>query len=262
MRKSLLIFTVICLAFVSCKKETTPPNIIIFLADDLGYGDLCCYGNPIIKTPNIDKLASEGVLMTDCHSGGTVCSPSRAALLTGRNPYRSGFFYIHSKKIYLREDEVTLAELLHDKGYETAFWGKWHLSTLEKDKYVHPGPGEQGFDYWMGTTLNAFGGPQNPKKFIKNGEPLGEVEGWYCDIIVNDAREWLKSKRNKEKPFFMYMCSHEPHTPIAPPEEYSQRYDNPEVDKLEKSIKYGQVARPEKDISQYKKRVLWNGKSA
>lgn len=237
-----------------CKKEeATPPNIIVFLADDLGYGDLGSYGNPIIKTPNIDKLAEEGVRMTDCHSGGTVCSPSRAALLTGRNPYRSGFFYIHNKKTYLREQEITIAELLHDKGYETAFWGKWHLSTLERDKYVHPGPSEQGFDYWMGTTLNAFGGPKNYRKFIKNGEPVGEVDGWYCDVIVDDAREWLKSKRNKEKPFFMYVCSHEPHTPIAPPEEYSEHYDNAEVDELEKNVKYGGVARPTKDISAYKK---------
>ncbi|MGQ1785349.1 MULTISPECIES: sulfatase family protein [unclassified Saccharicrinis] len=236
-----------------CKKEANPPNIIVFLADDLGYGDLGCYGNPIIKTPNIDMLATEGVRMTDCHSGGTVCSPSRAALLTGRNPYRSGFFYIHGKKTYLKEQEVTIAELLHEHGYETAFWGKWHLSTLEKNRYSHPGPSEQGFDYWMGTTLNAFGGPKNYKKFIKNGEPVGEVEGWYCDVIVDDAREWLKSKRDKEKPFFMYVCSHEPHTPIAPPIEYSAKYDNAKVNKLEKGMKYGRVARPQKDISEYKK---------
>jgi len=105
----------------------------------------------------------------------------------------------------------------------------------------------------MGTTLNAFGGPENPKKFILNGEALGEVEGWYCDVIVDQASDWLKNKRNKEKPFFMYVCSHEPHTPIAPPEEYTEKYNNPEVDKLEHSIKYGQVSRPEKDISANKK---------
>ena len=144
-----------------CSEETQAPNIVIFLADDLGYGDLGCYGNPIIKTPHIDQLALEGVLMTDCHSGGTVCSPSRSALLTGRNPYRSGFFYIHGRDTYLRDAEVTIAELLREKGYQTGFWGKWHLSTLEKTRYNHPGPSEQGFDYWMGTTVNAFDGPKN-----------------------------------------------------------------------------------------------------
>ncbi len=236
-----------------CKKDTTPPNIIVFLADDLGYGDLGCYGNPIIQTPHLDKLAEEGVLLTDCHSGGTVCSPSRAALLTGRNPYRSGFFYIHGRDTYLKKEEITIAELLKEKGYETGFWGKWHLSTLEKGKVDHPGPGDQGFDYWFGTTVNSFEGTHNPEKFILNGQPTGIVEGWYCDIIVEKAGEWLKTIRNREKPFFMYICSHEPHTPVVPPEEYSQKYDNPRVDELEKGIKYGRVARPEKDISEHKK---------
>jgi arylsulfatase A len=237
----------------ACKKPLPPPNIIVFLADDLGYGDLGCYGNPIIKTPNIDKFAQQGVRMTDFHSGGTVCSPSRASLLTGRNPYRTGIFYLVGGGIHLQKEEITIAELLHDKGYETSFWGKWHLSALEKGKFDEPGPGDQGFDYWMGTTLNAFGGPKNPKKFILNGQPVGETDGWYCDVIVERACAWLKNIRNKEKPFFMYMCSHEPHTPIDPPEEYSERYNNPDVDALEKQIKYGGVPRPGKDILEYKK---------
>jgi arylsulfatase A len=230
------------------------PNIIIFLTDDLGYGDLACYGNPIIKTPYIDKFASEGVRMTDFHSGGTVCSPSRAALLTGRNPYRSGFFYIAGKDTYLKEEEITIAELLREVGYETSFWGKWHLSTLEKEKRDQPGPGDQGFDYWLGTTVNAFEGPRNPQKFMLNGKAIGEVEdGWYCDVIVDKASEWLEKKRNKKKPFFIYMSTHEPHTPIAPPERYSELYNNAEVNELEKNIEYGQLARPEKDISKNKK---------
>lgn len=230
------------------------PNIIVFLADDLGYGDLGCYGNPIIKTPNLDKLAEEGVRMTDCHSGGTVCSPSRSALLTGRNPYRSGFFYIASRRAHLRNEEITIAELLRDRGYETSFWGKWHLSRLEKSRNRdEPDPGDQGFDYWMGTSVNSFKGPRNARKFLLNGEPVGEVDGWYCDVIVDRASDWLENKRDKEKPFFMYVSSHEPHTPIAPPAEYSAMYDNAEVNALEKDIKYGEVARPKKDISENKK---------
>ncbi|VGO16526.1 Arylsulfatase [Pontiella desulfatans] len=256
MEKMLMLLLLAGVAGSGFAGKKAPPNVIVFLADDLGYGDLGCYGNRIIQTPHLDQFAREGVRLTDCHSGGTVCSPSRAALLTGRNPYRSGFFYIHNRTTFLKDEEVTLAEVLKGKGYETAFWGKWHLSTLEHTHYVHPGPGEQGFDYWMGTTLNAFdklGGPQRPKAFIKNGEPVGEVDGWYCDVIVDDAREWLKSKRNKEKPFFMYVCSHEPHTPIHPPEAYSSKYDNPWVEQLEKQTRYGTINRPEKDISAYKK---------
>jgi arylsulfatase A len=123
--------------------KSDKPNIVIFLADDLGFGDLSCYGNTIIKTPHIDKFATEGVRMTDFHSGGTVCSPSRAALLTGRNPYRSGFFYIASGETYLKDDEYTIAEVLKTAGYETSFWGKWHLSELEEEWRNGPGPGEQ-----------------------------------------------------------------------------------------------------------------------
>ncbi len=228
------------------------PNIVIFLADDLGYGDLGSYGNPIIKTPHIDKFAAEGVRMTDFHSAGTVCSPSRAGLLTGRNPYRSGFFYIASEKTYLKDDEYTIAELLKTAGYETSFWGKWHLSELEEEWRNGPGPGEQGFDYWLGTTLNAFEGPENPKEFLLNGEPVGEVEGWYCDVIVDKAGQWLEQKGDKAKPFFMYVSIHEPHTPIAPPASFSEPYKNNSIDTLEKDVKYGRVARPEKDISKNK----------
>jgi arylsulfatase A len=142
---------------------------------------------------------------------------------------------------------------LRDQGYETSFWGKWHLSVLEKDNRDEPGPGDQGFDHYMASTLNAFQGPRNYKKFIVNGKAVGEVDGWYCDVIVDEAGQWLKDKRNKEKPFFMEISTHEPHTPIAPPERFSQIYDNAAVDDLEKDVKYGQVRRPNKDISKNKK---------
>lgn len=228
-------------------------NIVIFYTDDMGYGDLGCYGHPIVKTPNIDKFASEGVLLTDSHSAGTVCSPSRAALLTGRNPYRSGFFYIQSRNTFLAQDEVTIPELLKTKGYETCFLGKWHLSELDKNIRVEPGPGEQGFDYWMGSTHNAFDGPENTDRFIRNDIPLGEVEGWYVDVIVDEAGNWLKEIRDNTKPFFLIVSTHEPHTPVLPPAEYSEMYNTAEVDSLEKTIQYGGVRRPERDISDNKK---------
>jgi len=249
------------LVFASCTffhkdKKPAKPNIIVFLADDLGYGDLGCYGNPIIKTPHLDQLASEGVLFTDCHSGGTVCSPSRYALLTGRHPYRGGFYYLQgSWGTYLHSEEITIAELLKTAGYETCYVGKWHLSRLEnkKGKPHEPTPGDQGFNYWFATTHNAFDGPKNTKEFIRNGEPVGQVNGWYCDVIVKEAIYWLNKIRDKNKPFFLMVASHEPHAPIDPPEKYSNMYDNGEVDKLEKTIKYGRVKRPVRDISKYKK---------
>lgn len=262
-KQYLILFFIISISFLSCntkKKETkelttVKPNIIIYLTDDLGYGDLGCYGNPIIKTPGFDKLASQGVLLTDLHSAGTVCSPSRAGLLTGRNPYRSGFYYLQGYAgTHLRDSEVTIAELLKSGGYETAFMGKWHLSRLEKtNRTKEPSPSDQGFDYWFASTHNAFKGPKNFRKFIRNGEDVGEVNGWYCDVLTEEATDWLTNKRDKNKPFLLIVSTHEPHTPLAPPEEYSNMYDNATVDSLEQSISYGGVARPEYDISKNKK---------
>ncbi|PXX25397.1 arylsulfatase A [Arenibacter sp. ARW7G5Y1] len=236
-------------------KKVSKPNIIIYLTDDMGYGDLGCYGNPITNTPAIDKFASEGVLLTDCHSAGTVCSPSRAGLLTGRHPYRSGIYYLQGYKgAHLRDSETTIAEMLKSGGYETAFMGKWHLSRLERsEKVKEPDPGDQGFDYWFASTHNAYEGPKNFTKFIRNGQAVGEVDGWYCDVLTEEATDWLTNKRDKNKPFLLIVSTHEPHAPLSPPEKYSNAYNNKAVDSLEHSIKYGGVDRPEYDISQNKK---------
>lgn len=236
-------------------EKASKPNIIIYLTDDMGYGDLGCYGNPIIQTPAIDKFASEGVLLTDCHSAGTVCSPSRAGLLTGRHPYRSGIYYLQGYRgAHLRDSETTIAEMLKSGGYETAFIGKWHLSKLEKsEKIKEPHPGDQGFDYWFASTHNAYEGPKNFTKFIRNGDAVGEVDGWYCDVLTKEATDWLTNKRDKNKPFLLIVSTHEPHAPLSPPEEYSEKYNNSTVDSLEHAINYGGIARTEYDISQNKK---------
>ncbi|MGK0484305.1 MAG: arylsulfatase A, partial [Planctomycetota bacterium] len=221
------------------------PNIIVFLADDLGYGDLGCYGHPIIQTPNIDALASEGVRLTDCHSGGTVCSPSRAALLTGRAPYRVGFYTIAGPEgSHLRAQEVTLAKLLGQQGYDACIVGKWHLGNLGDPSGRQPNPGEHGFDHWFVTQVNAFDGPEDPGKFVRNGEKVGAVGDWYCDAIVKEATAWLKSRPDQSRPYFLLVCPHEPHTPIRPPKSYSDMYAGTRVAELEKTVPYGQVHRP------------------
>ncbi|WP_373496255.1 sulfatase [Aquiflexum sp.] len=236
------------------KTENPPrPNIIIFLTDDLGYGDLASYGNPIIKTPNLDQFAKEGVRMTDMHSAATVCSPSRASLLTGRNAYRSGFYSIAGfYGTTLPKEEITLPQLLKEIGYETAFFGKWHLSKLESPDEVSVN--EMGFDYSLATSVNSFNtGPRNPDKFLRNGKPVGVLEGWYIDIITKEAEGWIESIRNKEKPFFMIISSNEPHTPIDPPKKFAQLYEHLDLDKISNINDYGGVARPNKDISKFLK---------
>ncbi len=229
-------------ASVSCNKKAEPalPNFVIFLTDDLGYGDLSCYGNPINFTPNFDQFALQGVQLTNCHSAGTVCSPSRAGILTGRNPYRSGFSYIAGGNTFLRSKEVTLAELLKTKGYQTGFFGKWHLSNLADS--LQPDPGDQGFDYWLATSHNPFEGPQNPRQFVRNGKKTGTLEGWYCDIVVREGLDWL-SKRDSKKPFLLVICTHEPHTPLAPPDSLATPFLDPELMPLIRNMNYGGVDR-------------------
>src|SRR6185436_12538239 len=133
------------------KDKPKPPNIIIIFADDLGYGDLGCYGHPTIRTPNIDKMAAEGMKFTTFYSAAEVCTPSRAALLTGRLPIRSGMCSDTRRVLFpdsaggLPASEVTLAGALKAKGYSTACVGKWHLGHLPQ--YT---PMKHGFDSFFG----------------------------------------------------------------------------------------------------------------
>jgi arylsulfatase A len=210
--------------FLSCTSSAAkkkPPNFIIFLADDLGYGDLGCNGNPIIQTPHIDAFATQGIRFTDCHAAGTVCSPSRAGLLTGRNPYRSGFYYIAGGGAFLHPEEKTIASLLKENGYDTCFTGKWHLGHFNRDR-SQPNPGDHGFDHWFATAVNAFEGPRNPTTFYRNGTKIPQVDGWYCDAIVRESLDWLRNRPDPEKPFFLFVSSHEPHTPLSPPEHFGR----------------------------------------
>ncbi|MHC4301864.1 MAG: sulfatase family protein [Planctomycetota bacterium] len=229
------------------------PDVVVFLTDDLGYGDLGCYGHPFIKTPNLDNFAAEGMRLTDCYSASPICSPARAGLLTGRCSYRTGVYHLAGNRVHLRAQERTIAELLHDAGYATCFLGKWHLGSFDGR---HPLPGDQGFDHWFATEVNSFSGPQNPKNFVRNGKPVGPTKGWYCDVVVDEAVDWLK-KRRPYQPFFLEICTHEPHTPLDPPEEYRQMYDTPQVRALEKSLNFGRVPRYPEDNTPQEKRYYY-----
>lgn len=144
------------------------------IADDMGYGDLDCYGG-ISNTPNLNKLAKNGILFTDFYAAASNCSPSRVGLLTGRSPARVGMYNYRppNHPMHLRDGEVTIAEVLKDQGYQTSHIGKWHLGCLPQDPTLnHPQPHEQGFDYSLGTENNAQPSHLNPVNFVRNGKKL------------------------------------------------------------------------------------------
>ena len=208
-----------------CAASAQKPNIVVFLVDDMGWGDLACYGNKIIKSPHLDKFASEGVRFTQCYSACGVCSPSRSSILTGRTPFRNGVWrwIPGGHSTHLRESEITLPELLKENGYTTCHVGKWHLNGhFNSDK--QPQPDDHGYDHWMATQNNAFPNHKNPTNFVRNGEPMGKLEGFSAPLVATEGVRWLKDDRDKEKPFLLSVWTHEPHLPIESAEEFMKPY--------------------------------------
>jgi arylsulfatase A len=202
------------------------PNVVILLSDDLGWRDIGCYGGPV-KTPTLDRLAHEGVRFTDFYSGAAVCSPSRAVLLTGRTNMRGSIYsWIndHDQRSHLPKAEVTIAEVLQRGGYATAHFGKWHLGLPSNQFPEKPTPADHGFDYWFATGNNAQPSHRNPRNFIRNGKPVDVLEGYSCDLVVDEAVSWLESRQDDERPFFLNVWFHEPHAPLAAPDDLVVQY--------------------------------------
>ncbi|HUS08481.1 MAG TPA: sulfatase [Bryobacteraceae bacterium] len=185
-----------------------PPNVILIYFDDLGYGDLGCYGGSI-PTPNIDRLAAQGMRFTYCDSANPVCSPSRAALLTGRYPTRTGVPRVLGPKATdgLNTDEKTLADLLKGKGYRTACVGKWHLGTLPQ--YL---PAARGFDQYFGIPYSNDMDPRvlmQDTRIVENPAPLDTLTQRYTDFATRFIDE------AKQQPFFLYFPHTYPHIPLG-----------------------------------------------
>jgi arylsulfatase A len=233
-----LITAAILLCVATAGRADHPrPNVLIILCDDLGYGDLSCYGHPHIRTPNLDRLAAEGLRLTAWYSAAPVCSPSRVGLLTGRDPNRAGVYdWIPAAgqsgsrdagrhQTHLRRDEVTLPALLKAAGYATAMAGKWHCNSRFNDP-AQPQPDDAGFDHWFATQNNAAPSHENPTNFVRNGEPAGPLEGFSCQLVAREAIGWLERQRQRDasQPFFLYVAFHEPHEPVASPPELVKEY--------------------------------------
>lgn len=204
--------------------ELQPPNIVVIFADDLGYGDLGCYGAKY-KTPALDKMAAEGFRSTDMFVASNVCGPSRTALLTGRYPMRNGHPYYRSNyqtksgSFYaLHPDEITLAELLKPAGYSTFAVGKWHLGFWEKGAH----PLDTGFDTYYGLPHNYSGKAHPSAKSLVRDREILEKKVPFQKITSSYNREVVKfiEAQQKDKPFFIYMAHQIAHTPILPSETF------------------------------------------
>ena len=235
----LYIIIIVVIMITGCKpsqkKEESPtakPNILVFLCDDLGYGDLSSYGHPHIQTPNLDQMASGGIRLTSCYSAAPVCSPSRVGLITGRVPNRTGVYdWIPEDKgeqedyrdlVHMQRDEVTIPQLLKLANYQTCLVGKWHCNS-KFNSTQQPQPGHFGFDNWFATQNNASPSHRNPKNFIHNGVAVNELEGYSCQLIVENAIKWLDTKK-ESAPFYIQVSFHEPHEPVASPPDLVEKY--------------------------------------
>ena len=201
------------------------PNFVIILCDDMGYGDLSCYGNPTIQTPNIDRMAGEGMKLTQFYVGAAISTPSRSALLTGRLPVRNGMYgdrkgvLFPDSKAGLGQDEITIAKVLRQNGYTTGCVGKWHLGAFSP--YL---PTDHGFDYYFGIPYsNDMSPAQNKGPHARNYPPTplilgdkkiedepdqGELTRRYTEKAVEFIHEHAK------EPFFLYFAHTFPHIPL------------------------------------------------
>ena len=198
------------------------PNVVIVITDDQGYGDFGFTGNPAIKTPHIDKLRDESVLLDNFHVDPT-CGPTRAALMTGRYSNRVGVWHTVQGRNMLRQREVTIANVFEGNGYKTGLFGKWHLG----DNYPYR-PEDRGFGHTVyhaaggvGQTPDYWGNDYFDDTYYVNGK-LERLEGFCTDVWFDQGIKFIKE--NKDQPFFAYISTNAPHSPFYCPEEYTKPY--------------------------------------
>lgn len=242
---ALALFSILCSGpGFTAQAQDTPPNIILIMSDDQGWGDIGFNGHPDLKTPHLDAMAANGIIFERFYAASPLCSPSRASCLTGRVPFRTGVLAAHTAG--MRVGEITIAEALRDQGYRTGFFGKWHVGWVYPDDVGSRGfyspPWHHGFDETFATTSavptwdptitpegwNAWGNKEGePWKdgtaYVHNGETVTEnLEGDDSRIIMDRVIPFIEN--NDEAPFFAAVWFHAPHEPVVAGPEYRAMY--------------------------------------
>lgn len=263
-----ILFIIFACIFGCTQQNNSSPNVILLMADDLGWGDTGYNGNPVIMTPYLDQMSEEGIKFNRFYAAAPVCSPTRASCLTGRHPYRTGVFFANTG--ILRPEELTLAEVLKKEGYMTGLFGKWHLgtfSTTEKDANrggsgateLYNPPAEHGFDTYFATESKvptwdpmlkpaSFTDPESLRfgwNYLKEGEasepygtaywtPDGKVtdnlEGDDSRVIMDRAIPFIEKAVTSQTPFFTVIWFHTPHLPCVAGPKYAEMYKDQEFE--------------------------------
>lgn len=243
------LFILLLVAGLSAQSLSASPNVIYILADDLGYGDLSCYGQEKFETPNIDRLALEGMKFTNHYSGNTVCSPSRAVLMTGQH---SGNCYIRGNLkgevgAELDPEMTVLPEVFKAAGYATGAFGKWGLGPTNERGRANPL--NHGFDEFCGWKSQTIAHTYYPTTYVLNGEEIPLEEGTYLHpIVMEKARGFMKKSVELGKPFFCYIPTAIPHAAMHAPDELHEKWrkEFPQFD--DKIGKYGAGPEPCPDV--------------
>lgn len=229
------------------------PNVVILVTDDQGYGDLGCHGNPVLKTPHLDKLHGESVRLTDFHVDPT-CSPTRSALMTGRYSTRVGVWHTVMGRHMPRADEQLLPELFASNGYATAMFGKWHLGDnfpfRPQDRgfgevLVHGGGG-------IGQIPDAWGNDYFDDAYLHNGR-AEKFDGYCTDVFFREALRFIEA--NRREPFFVYLATNAPHSPYRVPDEWTKPYRSQVNDDAELASFYGMIANLDDNVGRLRARL-------
>ena len=222
---------------------TKSPNVLLILADDHGYGDISAHNGPSIQTPNIDRIAENGVRFTQFYANSSVCSPSRSSLMTGRYPDRvgvPGVIRTHPENSwgYFRQDAVTLPSILKRKEYQTALIGKWHLG-LEPENH----PCKRGFDHFHGFLGDMmddyYTHLRHDINYMQHGFDTIDPRGHATDLFTEWSADFIRAQsESSESPFFLYLAYNAPHTPIQPPDDWVERVREREPDISPQRAKY------------------------